>query len=218
MLEHYCYWDSAENTTFEQLPDKFVLKTNNGAGGKDIFVCYDKNTFDLQTVKAKLHKALNKQSDYELQYTKIKPRIICEELIETENHKAPLDYKFTCIHGESQDIMVGIGRDSKSVKISRRNLDWTPKYCTVKSSQADVEPRKPTLLDEMIRVSRILSADFDFVRVDLYEYKNRVMFGELTFSPAGGILGTYTDDAIKEYGKIYLQKKQETMRKDENRE
>lgn len=114
--------------------------------------------------------------------------------------------------------MVGIGRDSNSVKISRRNLDWTPKYCTVKSSQADVEPRKPTLLDEMIRVSRILSADFDFVRVDLYEYKNRVMFGELTFSPAGGILGTYTDDAIKEYGKIYLQKKQETMRKDENRE
>jgi hypothetical protein len=35
----------------------------------------------------------------------------------------------------------------------------------------------------MVEIARILSKDFDFVRVDLYERNVKVLFGELTFSP-----------------------------------
>jgi len=38
----------------------------------------------------------------------------------------------------------------------------------------------------MIHVSEILSAPFPFVRVDLYEVRGRVLFGELTFYPGNG--------------------------------
>lgn len=203
LLTHYHYWDKAEDMDIRDLPHKFVLKTNNGSGGHDIIVCNDINTFDLEGAKNRLSKALNKKYNFEYQYRKIAPKIICEELIETEDGCAPLDYKFTCIHGEPQDIMVGIGRSEDAVKISRRNIDWTPKYCTIKSSQASIEPAPPKHLSEMIDMARVLSKDFDFVRVDLYEYKDQVYFGELTFSPAGGILGTYTNEAIIEYGIIY---------------
>lgn len=208
LLKHYRYWHAAEDVSMEQLPEKFVLKTNNGAGGHDIFVCRDKSKFNLQKVKRKLAVALKKKYDLEYQYSKIVPTIICEELIETEDGSLPWDYKFTCIYGEPQDCMVGIGRDDGSVKISRRNMDWSLKDCTVKSSQSEIEPEKPSQFDEMVRIARILSADFDFVRVDLYQWKEKVYFGELTFSPAGGILGTYTDDAIKEYGEIYRKHQQ----------
>lgn len=203
LLQHYKYWEDAEQIDIHELPEKFVLKTNNGAGGHDVFVCYDKSRFNLAEVKVLLNKALKKKYNFEYHYREIKPLIICEELIETENKQPPLDYKITCIHGVPQDIMVGIGRNGSSVKISRRNIDWSFKDCTVKSSLSTEEPVQPKLLGKMIEVAKILSSDFDFVRVDLYEYKDKVIFGELTFSPAGGILGTYTTNAINEYGEIY---------------
>jgi hypothetical protein len=58
----------------------------------------------------------------------------------------------------------------------------------------DKEIPRPACLARMTEVARQLSADFDFVRVDLYEAGGRVMFGELTFSPAGGVMNYYDDE------------------------
>jgi hypothetical protein len=33
-----------------------------------------------------------------------------------------------------------------------------------------------------------------FVRVDLYEIKDKIYFGELTFTPAAGVCSYYTDE------------------------
>ena len=38
----------------------------------------------------------------------------------------------------------------------------------------------------MIEISKTLSKDFPFIRVDLYQFSNKVLFGELTFHPEGG--------------------------------
>ena len=58
----------------------------------------------------------------------------------------------------------------------------------------------------MVEIAKILSEDFDFVRVDLYEYKDQVYFSELTFSPFGGIMYGYNDFGIREIGKLISQK------------
>lgn len=50
-------------------------------------------------------------------------------------------------------------------------------------------PDRPSTLDEMVRVSALLSAPFPYMRVDLYEVKGRVKFGELTPFPAGCVRG-----------------------------
>ena len=55
----------------------------------------------------------------------------------------------------------------------------------------------------MIRIAGILSEDFEFVRVDLYEYKDQVYFSELTFSPFGGIMYGYNETGIREIGKLF---------------
>lgn len=201
LLEHYRYWDDATKIVLDDLPDKFVLKTSNGAGGKNIFICRDKKSFDIESAKKQLAEALEKKQKYEKQYNVYKPFIICEELIDTGNDTWPTDYKFTCIHGKPVDVFVGTGRE-QGVKFCTRNLDWSVLNNTKPSFLPEVEPEKPKHLAEMVEIAKVLSADFDFVRVDLYEYKDNVYFGELTFSPWGGIMYSYTDEAIKEYGRL----------------
>ena len=64
----------------------------------------------------------------------------------------------------------------------------------------DKEIPRPSRLAEMIEVARALSTGFDFVRVDLYEIDERVMFGELTFTPAGGVMNYYDDEFNLKWG------------------
>ena len=201
LLRHYFYWEDVSEISVDVLPEKFVLKASNGAGGKNIFICRDKKLFDLENAKQQLSKVLKKKYKYEKQYNVFRPCVICEELIETFDDSMPTDYKFTCIHGQPVDIFIGTERE-KGVKFCTRNLDWSVLDYTKPTFLPKDEPQKPKKLNDMIKIAKILSSDFDFVRVDLYEYKDNVYFGELTFSPWGGIMYSYTDEAIKEYGRL----------------
>ena len=203
LLEHYAYFDSLEQIDKESLPDKFVLKTNRGASGKDICICTDKSSFDWDTAFARLQKAMNRKFEYEKHYNIIEPKIICEELIETKNGKFPIDYKFTCIRGEIVDVFLCSDREVGKPSHCTVDLDWNILPYTKEKYLPDTVPVRPAHLDEMIRIARILSEAFDLVRVDLYEYKNQVYFSELTFSPHGGIMYSYNDEGIKAIGKRY---------------
>lgn len=51
----------------------------------------------------------------------------------------------------------------------------------------------PGNLIEMIKVAEELSKGFKFLRVDLYNVKGKIYFGELTFYPAAG-MGAFVPD------------------------
>ena len=55
---------------------------------------------------------------------------------------------------------------------------------------------KPKCYDRMLEVCRILSQEFPYVRVDLYEVDGKVLIGELTLTPQGNVLSYYTDDVV----------------------
>ena len=61
--------------------------------------------------------------------------------------------------------------------------------------------KKPTQFEKMKEIAKILSKDFKFVRVDLYELKEKVYFGELTFTPACGVLSSFSESFLVEQGK-----------------
>ena len=46
---------------------------------------------------------------------------------------------------------------------------------------------KPACVEDMLHYAEILSEPFPFVRVDFYVVADRVVFGELTFTPASGM-------------------------------
>ena len=54
--------------------------------------------------------------------------------------------------------------------------------------QADVIPAKPENYYDMVEVARQLSKGFAFVRIDLYSYKEGVLFGEITFFHHSGMV------------------------------
>ncbi len=204
LLKHYGVWERPEDIDFDSLPEKFILKANNGSGGH--VICKDKNSLDRQQAIAKLNANIKEgQNEIEPHYRYIKPLVFCEELIDTGTDEWPTDYKFTCINGEIVDVFVATER-STSTKYCTLDLNWEYLPYTKKEYLPENKPPRPNKLDEMIKIANILSKDFKFVRVDLYEYNNHVYFSELTFYPWGAMMYSYTEEAIKLYGEKYYSK------------
>ena len=67
------------------------------------------------------------------------------------------------------------------------DLNWKKLPVTHARPEAKKRFKKPEKLDEMIDLCRKLSKNFPMVRTDLYFVKNRIYFGELTFTPDNGL-------------------------------
>lgn len=200
LLKQYKVWNTPDEITIDGLPDKFILKPNNGSGGH--VYCYDKRLFDLGKAKSYLKENLMRAEDYffEPHYLNIEPHVFAEELLCLDEGKVLVDYKFHCIKGEIIDIFLA-GENSKGErKYATVDLDWNILPYTKESFLLEPLPERPFCLAEMVEYAKILSKDFDFVRVDFYEYEKKVYFSELTFSPWGGFMYSYTDGAIVELG------------------
>lgn len=203
LLKHYGVWKRADDINLEALPNKFILKPNNGSGGH--VICRDKSSFDLDAAKRILQSNLDRGCHYayEPHYNLIEPRILCEELLDLGEGRVLTDYKFTCVKGKIADIFLA-GENSKGErKYATVDLNWNPLPYTLDSFLLTPLPPKPEKLDEMVEYAKILSEDFDFVRVDLYEHEGKVYFSELTFSPWGGFMYSYNDYGLKTIGKMF---------------
>jgi hypothetical protein len=204
LLEHFGTWEKPSDIDFSKLPNKFALKTNNGVGNH--YFC--KNKLDLnralclKQLENNLSIIESQDSILEPQYKSITPLIFCEELIDTGTDSWPIDYKIHCINGEPDHVFLAMEREGK-VKYGTFDLDWNMLPYTRDAFKPTTYPKKPKYLKEMFEISRILSKDFEFVRVDLYEHGDRIIFGELTFSPWGGFMYSYTNESIKLIGSKY---------------
>lgn len=200
LLKHYGVWDRPEDIPFDELPDKCVLKSNNGCG--DHVFCRDKAKLNREEAIVTLNRAIeNGKHHSEPHYTYITPKVYAEELIETPDGSLPIDYKFMCVGGEIMDIFVASERDDHGhASYSTMSLDWEPLPYTRAEFLPKFQPPRPKHIDKLAEVARILSKDFGCVRVDLYEYRDQPYISELTFFPWGALLYSYTEEAIKLYG------------------
>ncbi len=203
LLKHYGVWNNAYKINLNELPNKFILKPNNGSGGH--VICRDKSSFDFEAAKDFLQKNLDRGCHYayEPHYNLIEPRILCEEFLDLGEGKVLTDYKFTCVKGQIADIFLAGENSEGKRKWATVDLNWSPLPYTIDSYLLQPLPPKPKTLNEMIQYAKILSKDFNFVRVDFYEYKGKVYFSELTFSPWGGFMYSYNDFGLKTIGKMF---------------
>lgn len=188
----YCVCSDPDEIDFAALPDRFVVKTTDGGGGENIFICRDRSSLNVEELKTKLRSWKDKKNvnpGREWAYTLIKEsRYIVEEYLENEvNPEAGIsDYKFFCFNGKpyciAYDIDRYIGHKRNFYDVEWNNLHVSTDCDTFDDS---LVPR-PEGLEDMCKVAEILSQDFPFVRVDLYYIKGKVYFGELTFYPWSG--------------------------------
>ncbi len=197
-----CYgvWDDAAKVDFDSLPEKFAIKCNHGCGYN--FFCRDRSTFDFEGAREMLGKWLvSKFVTPESHYDHIPPRIYAEELLEDAGN-FPVDYRIFCIHGRPVVIDATICPDNDQTKhfphyIFDTDWNYMPRYASVIHDDWKRLP-KPENFDKMMEYARILSKDFEFVRVDLYNFDGKIWFSELTFTPSAGRFGQFNDLAVHE--------------------
>lgn len=197
----YGVYENFDDIDFEKLPEHFALKCTHGCAYN--IICSDKSKLDIEKSRKKVNKWMNEKYGYatvELHYTKIKPRIIIEKYLCDYNGKMPLDYKFYCFNGKVECVLVCSEREDK-LKLSYYDTKWNRLNYEKSSWSSNQNIKKPKNLNEMIRYAEKLSKHFPFVRVDLYNDNGKIIFGELTFTPACCCAPYYSKYGDKELGK-----------------
>lgn len=194
----YGVYDSIQEINIDQLPEQFVLKPNHESGR--VLICRNKKDINWTKAADTLNRWLHENFYYEWgewQYKDIPPKIICEKLL-TENI---IDYKFFCFKGNP--VMAKIIGNRKDGDYDLCSVDLDFNFITGKDPEFYKEQGKPKHWNEMIRLAKVLSEDFPFVRVDLYDVKGKVYFGELTFTPANGMDSNLSTEWDKKMGDLY---------------
>lgn len=207
--ELYETYSDVREIDYNQLPQRFALKCNHGAGYN--IICADKGKLDRDNTSYLLNKWMNQDFSslsVEPQYKKIERKIICEKYIENINGGFPDDYKFYCFNGEPYTVMVCKGRESGTPKFYYFDMEW--KFLPFSTDSVEALKNfyhidKPDGFDKMIKYARELSSDFKFVRTDFYLLNGKVLFGELTFTPSAGFDTDRLEETDKDLGdKLHL--------------
>ncbi len=200
-------WKDFKEIDFMTLPNSFALKATHGC--KMNYMVPDKQLMDINKCKKEINRWLRTTyGTYSMEphYTKIPHRVYAEMYL--GNMESLVDYKFHCLNGIPQFVLVitdrhADGDKAMEVTLDLFDMDWNPIYEVVGANREKPgtgEIAKPKHFDEMIEICKKLSEDFKFVRVDLYESNDKVMFGELTFSPACCVFPYLSEEYLVKMG------------------
>lgn len=193
-------WINVSDIDIDSLPERFVLKATHGCEMN--YICKNKSRLDRNDLLNKAGQWL--KEDYpraciEPHYKLVPHRLYSEEFVGVLGDV--VDYKFHCINGEPAFVLTCSNRED-SLKLNLYDLDWNPISGLQGAMRNERKIERPKNLKEMLEVAKTLSSDFDFVRVDLYEADEKIFFGELTFSPACGVLEYFTDSFVAKWGEV----------------
>ena len=193
-------WDSPDEIDFESLPDSFVLKATHGSGWN--ILVPDKSALDEAWARRRLREWLGlrqaMKGGFELHYEYCEPRIVCEPFLR-DGTGGLRDYKFMVFDGVVQFAFT-VDRRAGLAMRGTYLPDWTraPFEYTCEAVRApDVPP--PSGLETMLRLASRLGKGFACARVDFYQVRGRVYFGEITFTDADGL----SEFAPARYNRIF---------------
>lgn len=196
-------WDTPEEIDFSMLPNQFVLKATSGGDSRKVILVKDKGALDIDEICKKLRTWNCKyENDYYYNFNwpfkNIKQRFIAEELLEIEDLPY-YDFKVHCFHGEPKYIHVV---SQNPHEVTHFDADWNPQKFRHGFPLIHYDVPRPECLEEMLDLSRKLSAPFKYVRVDFYVLKDKLYLGELTLTTLGGLAPFEPVEIDYEWGKL----------------
>lgn len=169
-----------------------VAKPTHTSGGVVFLGTGDLPTIIQQTfVMHQLARRNYFLNEYEVQYMKLKPKIMVEECLPSTvsfgkggmRYHPPPDFRFYASRGKVHFCQYDEGRFADH----RQALFTVPEHRQIIIRDLfplpDLLPEKPAHWDKLIQTASELSKPFDFVRVDLYDLPEGVYFSEFTFTP-----------------------------------
>lgn len=170
----------------------FIIKPNHDSGGGIIIRGLE--DINREEIILTISQRLKRNFYYETkewEYKNIKPLIVVERLLTKLDGDVPNDYKINCFGGKCEFIYCSIDRGGRNYrKIYDRNwvgIDMTwcaPGLEARKFSGPNIA--RPLNFEKMIEIAEKLAANFNYIRVDLYNVDGIIYFGELTRHHGGG--------------------------------
>lgn len=185
---------------WDDLPQQFVIKCNHGCGFN--MLVENKNKIDVDQCVKEVEGWLNDDQwkmYCEPQYKNVEKCCFVEEYL----GKDVPAYKIYCFNGEPKVIYISSAGDTgeQDYYLDYYDTDWNWLDITLDTHEhIGVEIQRPLILDKMLEISRELSSEFPFVRVDLYDVGGEIYLSELTFVPTGGNMKLYPKKTKDEWG------------------
>jgi len=206
---------------FAALPREFAFKPSHGSGagvfvheGADKDALLPVNIDDLEW-RDKFHihpdsvdfDALRKIGEkwltmryennnpwFEWAYQGVEARVLVERYLKNQDGSTPTNFLFYTFAGEPKYVIIfnvftGFRAivDTKWEYIEIETKTWS-------LAKREEIPAKPNNFDELVAVASKLSGGVDFVRVDLYDVNEKIIFGEMTNYPGGGRSPIYSPE------------------------
>ncbi len=193
---------------YDRLPDQFVMKATHGSSFVKIVRSKSETSFDeLKQLEEKWLATNFYQVDRERHYREIKPRIFFETLLLDRDGHIPADFKIHCFSGHLGKpvmyILVISDRFGNNTRGDVYDANWKRMEIAVGPyRRSDHLLAPPENLDALLQAAATLASDFEYVRVDLYAFDNRLYFGEFTFTPGAGVLPFTPDRIDYEWGEL----------------
>ena len=197
-------WNQPEDIEWDNLPERFILKTTHGGGGSGVVICNDKSQLDKKLTIDKLNRSM-KQDIYatlrEWPYKDIPHRVIAEQLLDKDSQYDDIpDYKFYCFNGIPKVVLIATNRFTDH-NFNYYDMEFNKLNITSSAGRnAATEFIKPSRFEEMKEIALKLSQGFAHIRVDLYYSNNKIYFGELTFYDSSGFDNLSSDSVDLEWG------------------
>lgn len=192
-----------ENIPFDELESPYVIKVNHGYGGH-IFI-----RRRSEIVERDICKEINRQlkHDYSVHkgqwcYRDIERRVLVEPLLVDEDGSLPDDIKFFVFEGKVHLIQMDHDLFGKHTR-SHYDRDWHKLPMTISRPDLERELPKPGGLSGMIEAAEKIGSLFDFVSVDMYLFKGRGYFAEVTFYPDDGLERFHPEELDLYYGNLW---------------
>ncbi len=198
---------------FARLPERFVIKTNHGS--RFVLVVDGSRPFDKAGARRLVQRWMKTNyydGSREKFYRFVARKIMVEELL-TEHSGAPaVDYRFFVYDGTPRFFYTSYrpqasGAEARLLAESDgRMLAFFDRECRripVRQVLPGMPPTPreyfesldrrwpfpiPANIDEMFDVAGKMGRGFDFVRIDMYNPGGRILFGEITTIPGGGLI------------------------------
>lgn len=209
--ECYGVYEKLEDIDWSNLPNQFVMKKTTGGGGLNVAIVRDKGTTDMNLLKNQARwwtypKSKNKPSGREWAYQGLsKNRVIFEKLIiDDSNLDGSIDdYKFMCFDGKCRCIWVDKGRYSSHKRgFWDENLNYLNGYSS-EYPPLETPIQLPENIGDMIKIAEKLSEDFPHARIDLFNVRGNIIFGEITFYSSSGYADFHPDSFDLQLGSYF---------------
>ncbi|HNR66061.1 MAG TPA: ATP-grasp fold amidoligase family protein [Atribacterota bacterium] len=194
--------DKPEAIPFENLQIPYIIKPNHTSGRYIIIRNNDYNKRKIIITCKKWLKTPFGLEKLEWAYQSIKRKIVIEKLLLDEEGNIPADFKFDMFDSRCKRIRVVRNRGS-----NQSNLIYDSKWNLLLKIKGEQSPKfgieKPKNFEIMIEIAEKLAADFDHVRVDLYNINGKIYFGELTHYSQSGLINRISRNSDLELGKAW---------------